>query len=187
MAPSLLCLFVLDSSSHDASRKDEQTDARGRTEDGGGGGKQWALVHDSGALGVLIIPQWKGRGRFITFICPTITDPQLIPTTKEVTMASQWTATYPHPVLSQQCLAELLGAALPHGWGQAPLRPLKSQCKKKIIAQQRGFPGHSLPPQQQKIHLKPFQTPLNVCLWTGHQMLALRADTPFFQTGRWGV
>lgn len=39
-ARCLAHLFVLDSSSHDASRKDEQTDTRGRTEDGGGGGKQ---------------------------------------------------------------------------------------------------------------------------------------------------
>lgn len=36
----LTSLFVLDGSSHDASRKDEQTDVRGRTEDEGGGGKQ---------------------------------------------------------------------------------------------------------------------------------------------------
>lgn len=37
-----------------------------------------------------------GGGWFITSVRPTITDPQLIPTTKEVTMASQRTATHPN-------------------------------------------------------------------------------------------
>lgn len=50
----------------------------------------------SGALGALINPQWRRGGGFITSICPTITDPQLIPATKEVTMASRRTATHPN-------------------------------------------------------------------------------------------
>ena len=50
------------------------------------GDKQWALVHDSVSLEALIT-QCGGRGGGIT-ICLTITDPQLILITMEVTIAS---------------------------------------------------------------------------------------------------
>lgn len=42
----------------------------------------------------------KGGLWFITSICPTIADPQLIPATKEVTMASRRTATHPNTITS---------------------------------------------------------------------------------------
>lgn len=78
-----------------------------RLEEGEENNEQWSMTQ--GAL----ISTVEGVGCFITSFCPTIIDAQLIPTTKEVTMASQRTAT--HPILSQQYLTELLGAALPHG------------------------------------------------------------------------
>lgn len=106
-------LFELDTSRHDASRKNEQTDVRGRMEAGGGGGK-----HDSGALGSLIIPQRREGGWLITSICPTITDPQLIPATKEVTMARQWTAS-PPPNATHTTIPHRAPGSCPSTW----LRP----------------------------------------------------------------
>lgn len=137
---------------------------RRRLEEGEENNEQWSMTQ-----GALIIPQWRGWGCFITSFCPTIIDAQLIPTTKEVTMASRRTAT--HPILSQQYLTELLGAALPHGWGQASVTP---PCKKSTT---KRFPKTQPAFTTREKTLTPFQNLLNVCLWTCHQMLILRADT----------
>lgn len=131
--------------------------------------RRWGANNEYESMTQALWEHWSshsgGGGEWdITSICPTIADPQLIPTTKEVTMASQWTATIPLPTPDTTATAtspdshnntpqsswELpfhMAEAKP-GWPPVPDHPpnLWKGC----------FPGPSLPSQHN----------IDLCLWT---------------------
>ena len=115
-----------------------KSQAGGRRGGGWGGvGKQWELAHDSGALGPLIIQQWRGwgvRGGLSPLSVPQSQIHSWYPPQKRWQwLAGERAHTHTHTHIFSQSSWELpfhMAEAKPV-WPTPPPHPLKSQCRKK--------------------------------------------------------
>lgn len=143
---SLLCLFALQSSSHDASRKEAQTDTGWRMEEGKANNEHWSMTQ-------AIWEHWSSCSREVVVVYHLYLSHNHISTAdthhKRVDNGQPADSNPPrhhHLTFSQQYLAELLGVAFPEK---------KEHNKEAFPRIQPTFTT------RKNVYLKPFQTFVN--------------------------